>query len=377
MTIRLVKPEQVLELIDDIYSAASDPVQWIPMAEKIQSSVGGHSVNFCLEDTRKPEFRNIYSNGVSLSDIELYEKKYIGRDNFTEIYETIPASSAILTQNVWDSTTLYQCFPYEEFYKNLGYAFFNCCLFYKDEEKRGWLSVVRSENDSVFTITDLEMMKCLTPHLKRAFLINMHLFDSKIAQQMCLDALEHLSAGVIFLSSNGQLVHSNSKAQKYLRNMNNMKQNFRVILPDNSANIALQKTISETLYSNKILLGRFIPFKEDDHQNMVICLPWRMNEQSYDWLNHQVGCLLFILPSSRTFGSPDRLMEAFDVSRAESHVLSGIVNGLSTKQLANKLCVSEATVRFHIKNLLRVFSSNNQVEMLSKVNKLLRLNVDF
>lgn len=376
MATRIVKPEQVLELIEDIYSAASDPLQWIPMAEKIQSSVGGHSVNFCLEDTRNPEFRNIYSNGVGLSDIELYEKNYIGRDNFTEIYETIPASTAVLTQNIWDSTTLYQCFPYEEFYKNLGYAFFNCSLFYKDEEKRGWLSVVRSENDPVFTIADFEMMKCLTPHLKRAFLINMHLFDSKIAQQMCLGALEHLSAGVIFLSNNGQLVHSNSKAQKYLRNMNNMKQNFRVILPDHSANITLQKTIAETLYSNKVLLGRFIPFKEGGQQNMAICLPWRMNEQSYDWLNHQVGCLLFILPSNRTLGSPDRLRATFDVSRAESYVLSGIVNGLSTDQLATKLCISEATVRFHIKNLLRKFASHNQVEMLSKVNRLLNVDIE-
>lgn len=158
--------------------------------------------------------------------------------------------------------------------------------------------------------------------------------------------------------------------------MNNMKQKFRVILPDHSANIALQKTIAETLYSNKVLLGRFIPFKEGDHQNMVICLPWRMKEQSYDWLNHQVGCLLFILPANRNLVSPDRLKAAFDVSRGESHVLIGIVNGLSTEQLANKLCISKTTVRFHIKNLLRKFVSHNQVEMLSKVNRLLNVSID-
>lgn len=372
----MVKSEQILALIDVIYSAASEPLQWVPVAEKVQSIIGGHSVNFCLEGTQHPEFRNIYSNGVNDSDLELYEKHYIGSDNFTEVFETIPAGTAILSQNVWDAVTLYQLHPYEEFYKKLGYTFFNCCLFYKDDEKRGWLSVVRSENDSVFTKADLDVMKCLTPHLKRAFLINMHLFDSQTARQMCLDALEHLSAGVIFLSDNGQLVHSNNKAQKYLRNMNNMKQNFPVILPDHSANVALQKAIAETLYSSKLLLGRIIPFKEDDHQNMVICLPWRMNEQAYDWLNNQVGCLLFILSSNRILGSPDRLMAVFDVSRAESLVLSGVMNGLSAEQLANKLCISETTVRFHIRNLLRKFASHNQVEMLARVNRLLNINIE-
>ncbi|MGI9895381.1 helix-turn-helix transcriptional regulator [Vibrio natriegens] len=370
------KPEQVLSLIDDIYSSACDPFQWIPMAEKIQNAIGGHSVNFGLENTQNPSFNHFYTNGATQDDVDYYENNIIGKDNFNQLFETVNVNTAFLTQNIFDEKNLHQCYPYEEFYEPMGFSYFNASLFYRDEEKRGWLSVVRNIHDPLFTLDDLNLMQSLTPHLRRVFLINMLLFENKLAKSLCLESLEHLSAGVIFLSNNGGIVHSNSKAQKYLRNMNNMKQNFRVILPDHSANIELQKAIAETLYSNKVLLGRFIPFKEDDHQHMVICLPWKMNEQSYDWLNNQVGCLLFILPSNRTLGSPDKLMAAFDVSRAESHVLSGIMNGLSTEQLANKLCISEATVRFHIKNLLRKFASHNQVEMLSKVNRLLNVDIE-
>lgn len=236
--------------------------------------------------------------------------------------------------------------------------------------------MVRNLNDPLFTPQDLNLLQSLTPHLRRVFLINMHLFENKLVNRLCLESLEHLTAGVILLSTNGRLVHSNSKAQKYLRDMTNMKQSFRVILPDHSANAALQKAIAETLYSNKLLLGRTIPFKEDDHQNIVICLPWKMNEQSYEWLNGQVGCLLFILPANRTLGAPERLMAAFDVSRAESVVLSGIVNGLSTQQLADQLFLSETTVRFHIRNLLRKFAAHNQIEMVSKVNQLLHIGIE-
>lgn len=51
-----VKAKLLLDLIDDIYRAACDPVQWVPMSEKIQKTIGGHSVNFALENTRNPAF---------------------------------------------------------------------------------------------------------------------------------------------------------------------------------------------------------------------------------------------------------------------------------------------------------------------------------
>lgn len=376
MTNGLGKHEQILALIDDIYSAASDPLQWVPMAEKIQTFIGGHSVNFGLENTQNPSFSHFYTNGATQEDIDYYENNLIGKDNINQLFDTVNINTAFLTQSFFDEKKLHQCYSYQSFYESLGFSYFNACLFYRDEEKRGWLSVVRNLNDPLFTPQDLNLLQSLTPHLRRVFLINMHLFENKLVNRLCLESLEHLTAGVILLSTNGRLVHSNSKAQKYLRDMTNMKQSFRVILPDHSANAALQKAIAETLYSNKLLLGRTIPFKEDDHQNIVICLPWKMNEQSYEWLNGQVGCLLFILPANRTLGAPERLMAAFDVSRAESVVLSGIVNGLSTQQLADQLFLSETTVRFHIRNLLRKFAAHNQIEMVSKVNQLLHIGIE-
>lgn len=370
------KTDQTLKLIDSIYSAACDSAQWASVAEQIQSSIGGHSVNLALEDTRNPNFRFMYTNGATQADIDLYEKNFIGRDNFNRLFERVDCNTVVLTQQIWNEKALHNQYPYEEFYESLGYAFFNASLFYSDDEKRGWLSVVRNVKDTQFSQADYQLMQRLTPHLNRSFLINMHLFESNRFQQMCLDSLEHLSAGVIFLSHNGQLVHSNGKAQKYLRNINNMKQNYRVRLPTPAANIELQKAIAEVLYSNKALLGRFISFVEEGEPQMVICLPWKMNEQSSQWLPNQVGCVLFIVSSTRMLAPPEKLQVSFDISKAESRVLSGLINGLSVGKVADKLCVSEATIRFHIKNLLRKFSAHNQVEMLSKIHRLLNISID-
>lgn len=158
MTIKLVKPELVLELIDDIYSAASDPLQWIPMAEKIQSSIGGHSVNFGLENTQNPSFKHFYTNGATQHDVDYYEYNIIGKDSFNQIFDTVNVNSALLTQYILDEKHLHQCYPYEEFYEPLGFSYFNASLFYRDEEQRGWLSVVRNIREPLFSLEELNLM---------------------------------------------------------------------------------------------------------------------------------------------------------------------------------------------------------------------------
>ncbi|MGR5322040.1 helix-turn-helix transcriptional regulator [Vibrio alfacsensis] len=371
-----VKAELILDLIENIYSAACDPVQWVPMAERIQKTIGGHSVNFALENTRNPAFNHFYTNGATKSDVEYYEQNIIGKDNFNQMFDTVSVNTAFLTQNTWCEKKLHRCYPYEEFYEGMGFAYFNATLFYRDDEKRGWLSIVRNVHDPLFTMEDLNLLQLLTPHLRRAFLINMHLFETKNVQNICFDALEHLSAGVILLTNNGGYVHSNTKAQRYLRFADNMKQNFRVKLPDMQANQQLQKIISEVLYSDSYPSNYIVSFREGDAKKAVICLPWQMNEQSYCWLGQQVGCILFILSPCNVSTTPTEIQKLLDISQAESRVLHGVISGLPAKQLAERLSVSETTVRFHLKNLLKTFESHSQTEMLSKVFSLLNVDIE-
>lgn len=371
-----VKVELILDLIENIYSAACDPVQWVPLAERIQKTIGGHSVNFALENTKNPAFNHFYTNGATKSDVEYYEQNIIGKDNFNQIFDSVNVNTAFLTQNIWCENELHNCYPYEEFYENIGFAYFNASLFYRDGEKRGWLSIVRNIRDPLFTVEDLNLLQLLTPHLRRAFLINMHLFETKSVQDICFDSLEHLTAGVILLTRNGGYVHSNTKAQRYLRFADNMKQNFRVKLPDANANQQLQKVIAEVLYSGSYPSNYIIPFIEGDAKKAVICLPWQTNEQSYCWLGQQVGCILFVLSPCGVSTTPTEIQKLFDISQAESRVLHGVISGLPAKQLAERLSISETTVRFHLKNLLKSFESHSQTEMLSKVFALLNVDIE-
>lgn len=155
-----------------------------------------------------------------------------------------------------------------------------------------------------------------------------------------------------------------------------MKQNLRVKIPDVQANQQLQRVIAEVLYSDLYPSNYIVPFREGDAKKAVICLLWKMNEQSYCWLGQQVGCILFILSPCNVFTTPTVIQKLFNISQAESRVLHGVMSGLPVKQLAESLSISETTVRFHLKNLLKSFESHSQTEMLSKVFSLLNVKIE-
>ncbi|HEY9705222.1 MAG TPA: helix-turn-helix transcriptional regulator, partial [Allocoleopsis sp.] len=62
--------------------------------------------------------------------------------------------------------------------------------------------------------------------------------------------------------------------------------------------------------------------------------------------------------------------EVANVTRREAEVLSYLVRGLSIKEIASSLFISENTVITHKKNLKEKFHARNTVELISKAFQL-------
>lgn len=369
--------EKLLRLINAIYSAAADPSLWPAAAHKIKHAIGGHSVNLALEDTQDPKLRYFYSNGVTQTDLEYYEANCICHDKFTDVYNKLSAGSLFLSQQIWTGKKeLYTVRPYEEFYEKIGYAYFNAGLFYKDEDKRGWLSVARCIEDPLYNDEEYQLMQALLPHLQRAFMINIQMLEAQQCSQFCLNSLEHLSVAVLLLSSTGCIIKYNTKAQKYLCCIDAAKRSFRIHLPEAKANCQLHQLISATLHSDGFGFGGIVPFFDNGIRKTVLCFPWRSTDKQMDWLGQVASCIIFILSPSVDAPPAEQLQQTFNLSKAEVPVLQGLLDGIAVSTLADQLFVTEATVRFHIRNLLRKTDSRNQAELISKVFKLTTVLVE-
>lgn len=362
-----IRNGELIRLIDTIYAAAVDLEQWPFVAQQIQQAIGGHSVNLALEDTQSPKFNFFYTNGATTSDIEYYETHIIQNDEFGRLFDFYPEGSAILSQDILGKEQLQNNRTYEKFYGGLGYAYFNSSLFYRERGRRGWLSVVRALEDEQFSLDEHRLMKALTPHFHRALLINIQMWDALRLSRIGLDCLEHISAAAILLSSRGRVLHCNSHAAPFLASRHSKMDDGEVRLPDPSANRQLQRGIQSALATGDPEASTIVTFFDRGLRKRAMCFPWRASGPQSDWLGESTGCLLFILSPDSSVPPTDQLRQTFNLSRAEVRVLQGLLGGAAVNTLADRLCISEATVRFHVRSLLRKSDSRSQAELISKV----------
>jgi DNA-binding NarL/FixJ family response regulator len=59
----------------------------------------------------------------------------------------------------------------------------------------------------------------------------------------------------------------------------------------------------------------------------------------------------------------------YNLSKRELEVLRLVASGMTNKQIAIELCVTERTVRSHLENILRKMNVNNRVEAVMKALK--------
>jgi DNA-binding CsgD family transcriptional regulator len=61
-----------------------------------------------------------------------------------------------------------------------------------------------------------------------------------------------------------------------------------------------------------------------------------------------------------------RIMQqsGLDLSRRQTEVLKGLNEGLANKEIANKLNISERTVKFHVSNLFTKFKVDSRTQLM-------------
>ena len=55
-----------------------------------------------------------------------------------------------------------------------------------------------------------------------------------------------------------------------------------------------------------------------------------------------------------------------DLSRRETEVLEGLKEGMANKEIANKLNISESTVKFHVSHLLSKFKVDSRIQLMRR-----------
>jgi DNA-binding CsgD family transcriptional regulator len=236
------------------------------------------------------------------------------------------------------------------------------------EEVHGRVVWMRSRKFAGFTGRELRLAEAISPYLAHALAYNELQERLKLKGEILNHIEKHSSVGMMLLDEKLQVIHINQKAEELFstldgpgaggpgreRMLSQLIENCRQIKagmkgsPSGYRAIPRKRTISGFNHT-----GFAVTFKALDHESgaenellFMICI-----EELLSPLH---------LPSRN-------LMDSYQLSKREIEVAGLLFSGLKNAQIADKLFISEITVKKHLQNIYHKVGVNNRTSLVNKM----------
>jgi DNA-binding CsgD family transcriptional regulator len=242
-----------------------------------------------------------------------------------------------------------------------------------EEELHGRIVLTRSRRRNSFTRGEVLTARTIAPYLAHALAHN-NLRRKIRLKGTILDYIEKQSSiGMILLDENLQIVYSNDKAEEAINSLSLAGSAFdhNVQLPPQlvedcqeiKAKLKDCPSGGTTLSRQSTIQGR---------NQTIFSITFRILDRGLDWEGSRLLMVsiekeLSAEEKSRAKINTQYIMDVFDLSRREIDVVELLFLGLKNAEIAQKLFISEVTVKKHLQNIYEKVGVCNRTMLINRL----------
>ena len=362
------------EVVAQIYLATTEPERWNAVIERIGRRIGANlaAVHVHAQAGDVEPSTTVGAWGRRLPGLRDYESYYATRNVWVQKGAHLLKSGAILTgdQMCPDEILLRSEF-YLDFLRPLDVRYSIRAVLTSAPEPLTYFSAGRSHASRPFGNAQRRILSAITPHLIQALRIQSRLEAIHSGRHVVTGALERLPLAVIFLDRRCRVIEMNQSARRIVEAGDGLKLDRGVLVAiDTRAEVQLQQMIfgAAALDSGRLL-----------QHGGALSLPRPEGRRPLSAMVAPTG-VTGIFPGSRSarvvvlIEEPTRRMTApsaafaktFKLSPAETGLAARLVGGMSLRQAAAALGISEYTVRSHLKRVFAKTGVRRQAELVKR-----------
>ena len=237
-----------------------------------------------------------------------------------------------------------------------------------ENELHGKIVLTRPKNFAHFTKREIRKAKIISPYLAHALVHN----DLRKKVKLKGDLLNYIekqsSVGMLLLNDSLQIVYKNQKAEEIFDHLKNSgsaargrDQIFSQLLNDCREIISRLKSCPKG--------GLIVPKQRviNGHNNTR----FSVISKAFDEEPGRKGSRLFMVciekMSSPANINPQHLMDSFNLSKRETDVATLLFSGLKNAEIAEKLFVTEITVKKHLQSIYDKVGVNNRTSLINRM----------
>jgi DNA-binding CsgD family transcriptional regulator len=361
--------EGLLQLIGGIYDSTLNPEAWNAVLPRIGAFVGGSGGGLFSHDSSRRSMSIVYEFGTDPDYRQLYVEKYLRLDPMAGTYFVLDVGEVFSTSTVMSHADFLQSRFYKEWIRPQGWIDNICVYLDKAPEGHAAFALFRNEREGLADEGARERMRLLVPHLRRAVLIG-RLVEFKTAQAATFaDALDGLSASVLFVDSNGRITHANAAGRAMIAGGDFLRVSLgRLVASDPDVNRALRDIFLAAGAGDAAVgvTGVAVPLVARDGEPYVAhVLSLSSGARRGAGLGYAAAAALFVQKAAlATRSPPEVIAKTYRLTPTELRILLGIVEVGGVPQVAETLGIGESTVKTHLGRLYEKTGARRQADLV-------------
>jgi DNA-binding CsgD family transcriptional regulator len=235
------------------------------------------------------------------------------------------------------------------------------------------LAFGRHQTQSLFGDREVELAELLIPHIRRAVTISDLLDVQALERTHFAAALDALRCAVLLTDANGKIVHANKSAGRMLRDATAIRDQrgiLRAALAPAAAELgqAIKLAAREDFQIGKT--GLAVRLSEDGSSPVLAhVLPLAAGELRSRFEPAAVAAV-FIRTREDARDNAELLAATYELTPAETRVLSCLLAGRSLAESASELRIGAATVKSHLDSIFQKTGVSRQQDLLLLASQL-------
>jgi DNA-binding CsgD family transcriptional regulator len=258
---------------------------------------------------------------------------------------------------------------YKECIRPRGWIDNICVYLDKTTESHAGFALFRHEHEGLADEPARERVRLLFPHLRRAVLIG-KLIEFQTAQAATFtDALDGLSAGMLFVDANGRITHANTAGRAMITDGDVLRAPLgRLTASDPEVNRALHDIFEAAAAGDAAIgvRGVAVPLLARGGEHYVAhILPLSSGARHRAGVSYAATAALFVQKAAlATRSPPEAIARTYRLTAMEVRVLLAIVEVGGAPQVAETLGIGEGTVKTHLKRLYEKTGARRQADLV-------------
>lgn len=362
--------EAFSRLVGEIYDAALYPSAWPGAIKQATDFVGAAAGWLMTRDSagRPGVFPGF---GGQPHYRQLYCETYIRLDPVDAVLPRLNPGQVVSDSSVTPRAEFLKTRFYEEWIRPQGWLDRAFIILDRSPDQIIAFVIARSAREGWADDGVYERMRLIAPHLYRSVLVCQAVGFQRIEARTLVNTLDGLSAGVLLIDRDGQLVHVNASGADMLSEgllPGTITAKFSAHEP--KARQALFEVLARAAKDDTALAGNefAIPLKSPKGDRYVAHFLPLTSGTRRESGGYEAVAAVFIQKAALTGpGLAPVIARHYKLTPAETRVLLTIVQAESVQEAASTLGVAATTVKTHLRRVFTKTQTSGQVELVKLV----------